>query len=142
MKLLEHELTEQIIGACLEVSNELGCGFLESVYRKALIIALNDKHLNALAHSPLDVIFRGISVGQFQTDIIVNSRVILEIKCVRCILVEHEAQLLNYLRATGVEVGLLINFGKPKLEWKRMVLEKTQFQVAQMQPRMNADERG
>ena len=121
MELLEKNLTEKIIGACFEVSNELGAGFLESVYEKALLIALNDKDLAAKAQIPLKVLFRGSIVGEFYTDVFVEERVIIELKAVKSISSEHEAQLLNYLKATGIKVGLLINFGKPKLEWKRLV---------------------
>lgn len=121
MELLEKNLTEKIIGACFEVSNELGAGFLERVYEKALLIALNDKDLAAKAQIPLKVLFRGSIVGEFYTDVFVEERVIIELKAVKSISSEHEAQLLNYLKATGIKVGLLINFGKPKLEWKRLV---------------------
>ena len=121
MELLEKNLTEKIIGVCFEVSNELGVGFLESVYEKALIIALNDKGLNAKAQIPLKVLFRGSIVGEFYADVFVEERVIIELKAVKSISSEHEVQLINYLKATGIKVGLLINFGKPKLEWKRLV---------------------
>ncbi len=121
MELLEKNLTEKIIGACFEVSNELGAGFLESVYEKALLIALIEKGLNAKAQMPLKVFFRGRIVGEFYADIFVEDRVIIELKTVKSIHPEHEAQLINYLKAIGVKVGLLINFGKSKLEWKRLV---------------------
>lgn len=121
MELLERDLTEKIIGACLEVSNELGAGFLESVYEKALLIALAERGLKAQTQVPLAVRFRGQIAGEFYADILVENRVIIEVKAVKSLSGEHEAQLINYLRATGLKVGLLVNFGKPKLEWKRLV---------------------
>lgn len=121
MELLEKELTEKIIGVCLEISNEVGAGFLESVYQKATLLALQQDGLDARAQVPLEVCFRGSVVGEFFADILVEGRVILELKASRSLLPEHEAQLMNYLRATGIRVGLLINFGKPRMEWRRIV---------------------
>ena len=113
-------LTEKIIGACFEVLNELGVGFLESVYEKALVIVLCEKNLKILEQTPLEIKFRNQSVGIFYTDLIVENSVIIELKAVSALLPEHEAQLINYLKASGIRIGLLINFGKPKLEWKRL----------------------
>ena len=121
MDLVEKELTQKIIGACMEVSNELGCGFLEGVYEKALLIALRDKGLRADAAVPLSVKFRGQAVGEFFADVVVENAVLIELKAVSSLTREHEAQLLNYLTATEIKVGLLVNFGRPKLEWKRFV---------------------
>ena len=121
MELLEKDLTEKIISACFEVSNELGVGFLESVYEKALTIALADKEIDAAAQVSLKVLFRGKVVGDFYADILVEEKVIVELKAVKALSPEHEAQIINYLKATGIKVGLLINFAKPKLEWKRLV---------------------
>jgi GxxExxY protein len=121
MELLEKDLTEKIISACLEVSNELGAGFLESVYEKELLIALTDKGLKAETQAPLRVVFRNRVVGDFYADTLVENLVIIELKAVKSIGTEHEAQLINYLKATNKRVGLLVNFGKPKLEWKRFV---------------------
>lgn len=117
--MLHEALTEKILEACFEVINELGAGFLESVYEKALLIALRDKGLKAQSQVPLNVKFRGISVGEFFADILVEDAVILELKAVKKLAPEHMAQLINYLKATGVDVGLLINFGSPKLEYRR-----------------------
>ena len=119
MALLFEELTGKILAACFEVSNELGAGFLESVYEKALLIALNQKGISAVAQYPIGVSFRGQSVGQFNADILVENKIIVEIKAVTNLAPEHKAQLINYLKATGIEVGLLINFGKSKLEYRR-----------------------
>ncbi|WP_281185183.1 GxxExxY protein [Trichlorobacter lovleyi] len=113
------ELAEAILAACFEVSNELGVGFVESVYEKALMIALKDKELEAENQHQLTVSFRNENVGCFYADIIVNKTVILELKAVKSLLPEHQAQLLNYLKASGLPVGLLINFGMPRLEYRR-----------------------
>lgn len=117
--MLFEELTEQILSACFEVSNELGCGFLESVYQKALLIAIWDKGLKAESQIPLKVVFRGQTVGVFFPDIIVEDKVILELKAVKALAPEHFAQIMNYLKATGMDVGFLVNFGNPKLEYRR-----------------------
>jgi GxxExxY protein len=117
--MLFEELTEKIISACFEVSNELGCGFLESVYEKALLIALWDKGLKAESQVPLKVEFRGQTVGEFFPDIIVEDKVLLELKAVKALAPEHLAQVMNYLKATRIEVGFLANFGNPKLEYRR-----------------------
>ena len=113
------ELSEQVIGACFEVSNELGIGFLESVYEKALLIALRDRGLKAESQVAVRVSFRNQAVGEFFADIVIEDQIIIELKAVRGIAVEHVAQVLNYLRATGKEVGLLVNFGAKKLEYRR-----------------------
>ena len=121
MTLIDEKLTEKIIGVCFEVINELGSGFLESVYQKALVLALLQAGLTVQAQVPLKVAFRGQVVGEFVADIIVEGRIVLELKSGKALNAEHEAQLLNYLKATGMKVGLLLNFGRPKLEWKRLV---------------------
>lgn len=120
MRLVHEELTRTILAACFDVVNELGAGFLESVYEKALLISLQQKGLTATAQVPLTVTFRGQNVGQFFADILVEDIIIIEIKAVKALLPEHQAQLINYLKATGKEVGLLINFGNPKLEYRRL----------------------
>jgi GxxExxY protein len=120
-ELIEKDLTDKIIGACMEVSNELGTGFLESVYEKALVIALTARGLKVQAQAPLEVRFRGHLVGEFYADILVEGRVVVEVKAAKALNAEHEAQLINYLRATGIKVGLLVNFGRPRVEWKRLV---------------------
>ena len=117
--MIHEELTEKILKACFDVSNELGCGFLESVYEKALLIALAEANLKAQAQTPLKVMFRGQVVGDFFSDIIVEDRILLELKAVKALMPEHLAQVMNYLKATGIEVGFLINFGNPKLEYRR-----------------------
>ncbi len=124
MGLLYEDLTGDILQACFEVSNELGAGFLESVYQNAMLIALRQKGLKAQPQYPLSVCFRGEVVGNFYADIFVEDKVILEIKAVSSLTSEHMAQVINYLKATSVEVGLLVNFGRPKLEYKRLERNK------------------
>jgi GxxExxY protein len=117
------DLTERIIGIALEVINELGAGFLESVYRKAMVLALKDAGLLAEPHVPITVCFRGRDVGAFEADILVDQRVLVELKANKGITGQDQAQTINYLKATGIEVGLLINFGRPRLEWRRLYNE-------------------
>ena len=119
--MLEHqETTKKIIGCCFEVINELGAGFIESVYEKALIIALRDKGLSVQSQVPLTVYFRNKMIGEFFADLLVENSVLLELKAVKALAPEHQAQVINYLKATGLKVGLLINFGSAKLEYKRL----------------------
>ena len=119
MPIIHEEITEKILAACFEVSNELGAGFVESVYQNALMIALQEKGLNAKREHPLTVIFRNQNVGQFYADFLVEDKIILELKAVSALAEIHKAQLLNYLKTTGLKTGLLINFGNPKLEYRR-----------------------
>ena len=112
------DLTEQIIGAFYAVYSALGYGFLEKVYVKALLIELKNRGLVAQDELPIHVFYAGQLVGEYFADIVVNDLVILEIKAAKGIAAEHEAQLLNYLKATPYEVGLILNFG-PKPETKR-----------------------
>ena len=116
------ELTEQIIGLFYQVYNELGFGFLESVYENALAIALAEAGLSVEQQAPIPVSFRSRKVGDFRCDLLVEQSVILELKAVREIAPEHVAQVLNYLRATQVEVALILNFGE-KATFKRLVFD-------------------
>ena len=118
--LLHGSITRKILEASFEVINELGAGFLESVYERALVVALMDKGLGVECQVPLQVSFRGHSVGQFFADMVVSSVVVVELKAVKTLAPEHLAQVINYLKATGIQVGLLINFGNPKLEYRRL----------------------
>src|SRR5580704_3877751 len=104
-------LTERIIRVFYEVYNELGFGFLESVYREAMRIALKEAGLRVEAEVPVPVSFRGTLVGVFRADIVVDGRIILELKTAESISKAHEAQVLHYLRASEMEVGLVMNFG-------------------------------
>ena len=106
------KLTTLIIACCFEVHNKLGAGFLEVVYRNALMLELARRHLPALSEAPISVIYDGEIVGQYFADILVGNRVVCELKACECLTPQHEAQLVNYLTATGFDVGLLINFGR------------------------------
>ena len=119
----DQNLTSNIIGCAYSVFNELGFGFLGSVYEKSLLIELNEKNLVATAQQPVNVFYKGHQVGDFVTDIIVENKVIIELKSVLRLLEIHEVQLVNYLVATGISTGLLINFGKSGIEVKRKYRE-------------------
>lgn len=105
------ELTEKIIGIFYDVYDELGHGFLESTYSAAMVVALNQAGLEAALEVPVPVWFRGRRIGQYFADILVEQRILLELKAARSLESGHEAQLLHYLRATEIEVGILLNFG-------------------------------
>jgi GxxExxY protein len=108
----KHEdLTEQIIGAFYEVYKELGIGFLEKVYLEAMALVLKSKGLDVQSEVPIPVWFRGKKIGAYEADLVVNGVVLVELKAVKALDSSHEAQLLNYLRSTEIEVGLLLNFG-------------------------------
>ena len=117
--LLYGDLTRSIIGCAFDVINELGDGFLESVYEKALMVALEDAGIAVESRKAIDVNFRGRIVGNFYADLIVEDKVIVELETVSSLAPEHSAQVINYLNATGFQVGLLLNFGNPKLQYKR-----------------------
>jgi len=137
--LKHRELTEKIIGVFYEVYNELGHGFLESVYEEAMAVALPQAELKLERQVPLRVTFRGAVVGDFRADLLVDNAVLLELKAAREIEPVHEAQLLNYLRATQIEVGLVLNFG-PKPQFKRLVFENSRKETRQKG--LAADSRG
>ena len=115
-------LTYKINGAIFEVNRILGAGFLEKVYENALVLELNNQGLKAESQVPISVIYKGKVVGEYLADILVEDRVILELKAVEKLQKVYEAQLLNYLKATGMKVGLLVNFKDPKAEIKRFIL--------------------
>ena len=114
-------LTERVLAAVFEVSNTLGAGFLEKVYHRALLRELALRGIRAGAQCSLAVTYKGHNVGEYFADIIVEDVLVLELKCVERLANEHVAQCLNYLRASGRNLCLLINFQKPKVEWKRIV---------------------
>ena len=123
-KLKHEKLTDRIIGTFYEVYNELGFGFLESVYEEAVLLALEAKGFRVEQQVPVPVWFPDKKIGHFEADLIVDQAVILELKAVRTIIDAHKAQLLNYLRATEMEVGLILNFGQ-KPEFKRMAFDNS-----------------
>ncbi len=124
MEAKYRELIYKIIGVYYEVYNELGHGFLESVYQKSLGLALQSAGLNACWPIAIPVWFRGQQVGQFEADMLVEKCILLELKAMRALDRGHEAQLRNYLRATDIEVGLLLNFGV-KPEFKRLLFDNS-----------------
>ncbi|MEA3322723.1 MAG: GxxExxY protein [Patescibacteria group bacterium] len=116
------ELTEEIIGIFYRVYNTLGYGFLEKIYENAMMIEFRREGILAVAQSPIKVLYKNELVGEYYADILVYDKVIVEIKASRILIPENEAQLLNYLKATNIEVGLLLNFG-PKPQIKRKVFD-------------------
>jgi GxxExxY protein len=118
------DLCHQIVGVFYSVYNELGYGFLEAVYEEALAIGLTEAGLRVTRQVATPIWFRGRAIGDYKADLIVNDAVLLELKAVRSLDPSHEAQILNYLRATEIEVGLLLNFG-PKPFFKRFVFDNS-----------------
>ena len=118
-----NDITYAINGAVFEVNKVLGPGFLEKVYENALLIELKRRGIKADSQVPIKVIYKENVVGEYIADILVEGKIIIELKTVKIIDKIHEAQLLNYLKATGIRVGILVNFKHPKAEIKRMVLD-------------------
>ena len=126
------EITDIILRSFYEVYNELGDGFLESVYENALYIVLTGYGLYVERQKDIPVFFRGNIMGDFKADLIVNGKVIVELKAVRILDPAHEAQLINYLKATDIEVGLLLNFGR-KTEFKRFAYDNKRKNISDNQ---------
>ena len=120
-RMYQQEITEQIIGAAFEVYNHLGYGFLEKVYKNAMKVELDLRGVPSVLEAPIKVNFKNQLVGDYFADLLVADVVIVELKVAKAYNSADEAQLLNELKATGIKVGLLINFGKEKVEFKRMV---------------------
>lgn len=120
MEYLHQQTTDKIIQAYFRVYNKLGYGFLEKVYRNSMLIELRGMGLNCVSQSPVSVYYENFQVGEYYADIIVNDCVIIENKASEALVEENEFQLINYLKATEIEVGLLLNFGK-KPEFKRKI---------------------
>ena len=116
------ELTYLINGAVFEVNKVLGPGFLEKVYENSMMVELKKRHLKAQAQEPIKIEYKGEIVGEYFADIVVENRIILELKAVESLQKIHEAQILNYLKATDYKIGLLINFTHPKAEIKQFVM--------------------
>jgi GxxExxY protein len=119
-KLPYFELTGTILNCCFEVMRELGPGFLERVYKNALLIAMRQKGLEVEIEKPFEVMFRGKVIGRYNADLVVGQAVIVELKCCESLVREHQAQLFNYLKVSRLPIGLLVNFRHRKLEWKRL----------------------
>ena len=115
-------LTERVLGAVFEVSNTLGAGFLEKVYERALLKELGLQGIRAVGQASLAVSYKGQCVGEYCADILVEDVLVVELKCVEHLAKERTAQCLNYLRASGRRFCLLVNFQRPKVDWKRIVL--------------------
>jgi GxxExxY protein len=120
---LESDLTENVIGSAFEIANVLGAAFLEKVYERALIRELALRGFSAKAQVSFPVCYKGKYVGEYLADLVVEEKVIVELKCVERFANEHLAQCINYLKASGLRVALLINFQRPKVEWKRVLVD-------------------
>ena len=129
-------LTEVVLGAAFEVANTLGAGFLEKVYERALLQELGLRGVRVEAQVPLSVAYKGGCVGEYFADLLVEGELVVELKCTERLGNEHTAQCLNYLRASGLGVCLLVNFQRPRLEYKRLVWGESKW------PQMNTDEHG
>jgi GxxExxY protein len=117
-----NELTYKINGAIFEVNKVLGAGFLEKVYENALVIEMRERGMKADSQVPIQIKYKGQVVGEYYADVVVEDKVIIELKAVESLQKIHEAQLLNYLKATKYKIGLLVNFTHPKAEIKRFVV--------------------
>jgi len=124
MKLLYGDLTEKIIGAMFEVHKVLGPGLSENIYRRAVLKELNSQGIKATSEKEYPIIYKGERVGRYRLDIVVEDKVVLELKALSRLEPVDEAQVLTYLRGTGFKVGLLANFGEEKLKFKRFVLNE------------------
>lgn len=124
MPLLHEELTDKIIGAFYAVYNGLGYGFLEKVYENGMRVELEKLGLSVKTQVPITVFYKEQSVGEYFADLVVEDSVIVELKAAESLSESHDRQLINYLRATGKETGLLLNFGK-KAEFRRKVMQRT-----------------
>ena len=122
--ILYKELSYQIVGLAMQVHRELGFGFSEKVYENALMMLLRQERLPALQQAPLSVYFRGEVVGDYYADIVIENKIILELKSVDRIIDAHRSQVLNYLKATGLQLAIILNFGKNKLEYESLVFTK------------------
>ncbi len=121
-ELMHRELTKEIIDSAYNVHNSLGCGLLERVYGNALVWDLELKKRKVLSQKEFKVLYQGKEVGIYYADLVVENKVIVEVKSVEKLDDIHRAQLMNYLRISGIRVGLLVNFSRPKLEYERFVI--------------------
>jgi len=128
-----HDETYEILGACFEVYNEMGCGFLESVYQECLELELDSRGVPFVAQQSINLHFKGQEIQRtFSPDLLCFEKVIVELKAVRNLTPDHRAQVINYLRACRLEVGLLVNFGScPQLDYERVINQKGRLQSIQ-----------
>ena len=122
MVLRHKELTQELINTFYHVYNELGYGFLEKVYQNSMFLELKERGFFVEAQKQIKVYFKGVQVGDYYADLVVENKIIIELKAAETIAPEHETQLINYLRGTEMELGLLFNFGK-KPEFKRKIFD-------------------
>jgi GxxExxY protein len=122
MVLRHKELTQELINTFYHVYNELGYGFLEKVYQNSMFLELKERGFYVEAQKQIKVYFKGVQVGDYYADLVVDNKIIIELKAAETIAPEHETQLINYLRGTEMELGLLFNFGK-KPEFKRKIFD-------------------
>ena len=118
---MEETISQRVIRCAFNVSNTLGAGFLEKVYENALCVELRKDGLKFQSQRPVTVKYKGFQVGEYVADIVVEDKLLLEIKALSSFCNSHDAQVMNYLKATNLSVGLLLNFGRPKLGIKRIV---------------------
>ena len=122
-KLIYEDESFKIIGACMEVHKELGSGFLEGVYQEALAVEFKKQNIPFEREKEINISYKGINLNKkYISDFICNDKILLELKALSKLTSEHESQVLNYLKATGFKLGLLINFGEPSLKVKRIIL--------------------
>ena len=119
--IIYKDLSYKLIGLAMRVHSGLGHGFLEKVYERALMILLRRENIESAQQAPITVTFEGEAVGDYYADILVENKIILEIKSAEKIIDAHRAQALHYLKATGIRLAIILNFGKEKLEYERMV---------------------
>lgn len=120
-ELIHKELVYEVVGCAMKVHRELGYGFLEKVYENSMMVLLNKKSIKAKQQFPVPVHFENVVVGEYFADFMIEDKILVELKTVEKITNVHFAQVLNYLKATGIKLGLLINFGPRKLEYERIV---------------------
>jgi GxxExxY protein len=120
--IVHKELSYKIVGCAMEVHSKLGSGFLEKVYENALMVLFRKEGIAARQQTPIKVNFEGELVGEYYADILVDEKIILELKTTDKIVDIHRAQMLHYLRATGIKLGMILNFGSKSFEYERLVL--------------------
>lgn len=121
-EILHKDLSYKIVGLAMQIHSELGFGFLEKVYENSMMVLFRRENIMAKQQAPVSVSFEGEIVGDYYADILIEDKIILELKAIEKITDAHKAQALNYLKATGLKLAIIINFGKQRLEYERIVL--------------------